>query len=628
MTFTVRAHPDDEAPTTLWSRKLVPGTDPIGQWLEHRLDLADFADRDLEIGFEVATDHARFGRGFPLWATPRLIVRDPSPPPPNIVVISIDTLRADRLSLYGHDRPTSPNLDRWARREAVVFDRCIAQAPWTLPSHVSMLSGLDAIRHGVNHPTVIPSTLPWLPEHLRSQGYVTAAVVGGGFVDASFGFARGFDSFHRPADSVGSHRPGMRAIVDRAFSWLDRHHDNRPLFLFLHTYEVHGPYEAKLPWLSTVSELPAEAVSGRIVLRKPRGVLDRHDLIHVRPDGTESVLAADNEIAPAIYDSHVAKMDVELKRLLDGLRDRGLGKETLVVFTSDHGEALGEDGIGGHGHLVESNLHVPLVIALPGRRDRGRRVSRQVRSIDLVPTILDAAGLPPLPDLDGRSLLPLGRGGDEAWSYAASTNQGVFLRWQDRVEIRRPLDVWSVLRKNTRGRDLRTDGETSPSLDVVDRLEKHIDDRLEADAAGLRLRLANDGDVPLTGRLGGVALALNAIKSWDLRCRCIHIRGPSIAFTVPPKTTFTLVHESPGTGPLRLTANRKGEGHEMRIDLSRLEMPRGLRWEGDAWHPVSGAEARSVSTGITVWWHARSADAPAPENSELEEQLEALGYAG
>ncbi|MEO1367642.1 MAG: sulfatase-like hydrolase/transferase, partial [Acidobacteriota bacterium] len=179
----------------LWGETLSP-TD-ADRWFEARVDLARFEGRSMELHFETRSrgllDPAR---GFPVWANPEILEPAPESAPelPNVIFVSLDTLRSDRMSTYGHSAPTTPNIDRWAERSAVVFENAVAQAPWTLPSHASMLTGLEALRHDINHFGEAPVSLEMLAETLRDAGYSTAAITGGGYLRPQFGFAQGFDS--------------------------------------------------------------------------------------------------------------------------------------------------------------------------------------------------------------------------------------------------------------------------------------------------------------------------------------------------------------------------------------------------------------------------------------------------
>ena len=319
---------------------------------------------------------------------------EPEPPIQNVVLISIDTLRFDHVGLYGAERGVTPVLDGLGAR-GVVFDQAVAQAPWTIPSHATMLTSLYPSVLGVGpyaDPGKLSDAAVTLAEVFRERGFATAAVTGG-YVSQALGFDQGFDSFR---ETPGE--PTMARAVNLAVQWLDQRDPARPFFLFLHTFEVHQyrpharfrelwvrPYDGPLRELESV----------------PAFVQDPANLPRVRALGGE-----DWRYLRDLYDACLASVDYEIGRLLDGLEARGLRETTLVVVTSDHGEEFGEHGGSGHGYtLFDENLRVPLLMSHPSLP--ARRVAQQVRLLDLAPTLAELAG-PPAPALwQGTSLVPL-----------------------------------------------------------------------------------------------------------------------------------------------------------------------------------------------------------------------------
>jgi arylsulfatase A-like enzyme len=319
-----------------------------------------------------------------------------TPRPSGILLVSIDTLRPDRLSTYGHERLTSPNLDRFAQ-DAIRFDAAFTHAPSTLPAHASLFTSLLPQHHGASFArrTPLAPGIPTLTESLSRSGYRTLALCGGGQLDPEFGLDRGFDAY----DSVIGHETFDR-VVARALRWLDRREDDTPFFWFLHTYEVHHPYTPSPGLVAEVapaarrpSHLPA-AISVRLLRRINSGSID------LQP--------GDARYIRATYDAEIRSMDRALGRLLQGLRIRGLYDDLLIVFTSDHGEEFGEHGsMGWHSHtLYDELLRVPLLIKAPGNRAGGRVVDEQVRLLDVAPTILELAGVPIPASFSGLSLAP------------------------------------------------------------------------------------------------------------------------------------------------------------------------------------------------------------------------------
>jgi len=313
-------------------------------------------------------------------------------PASNVILISIDTLRADHLGCYGYDRATSPNLDAF-RQEAVQFDQAIAQAPSTLHSHASILSSLLPHHHRASWAakTRLPEDVTSLPEVLHDAGYQTAAFTGGGQMDRVFGLDQGFDLYQQP----GSDR--FNGTVARAVEWLEQERTEQPFFLFLHTYEPHHPYAPPPDHLALFEDeysgpLPQEiSVDLLRSINRNEVEIDEKDLAHI----------------VAAYDGEIRSMDDGFGYLLDFLRQQSLYDDTLIVFTSDHGEEFGEHGkIGWHSHsLYDELLRVPLIIKLPGNLHSGAAVADQVRGLDVAPTVLDVLGLEPPAAFSGVSLV-------------------------------------------------------------------------------------------------------------------------------------------------------------------------------------------------------------------------------
>lgn len=325
------------------------------------------------------------------------------PRPRNAVLIVLDTLRADRLSAYGAERPTSPRIDAFAE-QGVLFEHAVTNAPWTLPAMVGMLSGsypsTAVYRNGLRRSLV---------ENLREAGWSTAAFTEGGFVSRSFGLELGFEDFHEyeydaEEEEQGATTPGeIEDTFARAQAWLAGN-SARPFFLLVHTFETHAPYRR----LDFARDLDRGRLAETFEVKFEMGV--KGERLALTPDELAYVRA--------LYDGGVAVADRFVGGLLDTLDALGLADETLVVVTSDHGEDLGHRNpwdAGSHGHsLYDELLLVPLVLHDPARPYPVSRVSQQVRVVDVVPTILEILGVPAPPDLHGRSLVPLMTGEETA----------------------------------------------------------------------------------------------------------------------------------------------------------------------------------------------------------------------
>jgi arylsulfatase A-like enzyme len=319
--------------------------------------------------------------------------------PHGVVLVVLDTLRADRLSVYGHARPTSPNLERLAA-DGVVFERVYSNACWTLPGFVGLLSGSYPSAAVFEHVRLSRS----LVERVRDAGFATAAFTEGGYVSPQFGIDRGFQSFASNEGKIRLQGPrverkasagaGVEATFARAFDWLRGHADAR-FFLMIHTYEIHMPYLR-----SDFAGAPPAGFAG------PGFGFEDARRVNARAASAEEI-----DYVRAVYDGGVAAADRQIGALLALLAELGIAERTLVAVTSDHGEELADRGperLGMHGHaLYDSLLHVPLILRDPTLPQRGRRVGAQVRLVDVMPTILDRLGVPAPADGDGRSLVPL-----------------------------------------------------------------------------------------------------------------------------------------------------------------------------------------------------------------------------
>ncbi|HEY0784011.1 MAG TPA: sulfatase, partial [Thermoanaerobaculia bacterium] len=336
-------------------------------------------------------------------------VRGAREPLPDVILISIDTLRADHLGCYGYRAPTSPNLDRF-RADSVLFTSEYAQAPATLPSHASLSTSLLPQHHNANHgwQQPLPASCLTLTQVLRQSGYRTASFNDGGQLDAKFGLDHGFqlyrslygDSFGPIVDSAVGYMEGLAGQV-------------QPMFLFLHTYEVHHPYT---PTAANLARMEAP-YTGRL----PHAETTMDELTAIK-EGRLAIDGRDLQHIVATYDGEIRAMDEAFGRLVAYLKQSGRYERTLIVFTSDHGEEFGEHGtVGWHAHtLYDELLHVPLLLKLPHGAHAGGTLLRLVRSLDVAPTVLAAVGRPVPKVFEGRDLLPFLDGDDGPPLFAIS----------------------------------------------------------------------------------------------------------------------------------------------------------------------------------------------------------------
>ena len=361
----------------------------------------------------------------------------PAGPPPPVVLISLDTLRADHLGCYGYPRATSPSLDALAG-ESWLFERCYATAPWTLVSHVSMLSGLFPGQHGVARRTeALAPDVPTLAERLAERGYQTWGWFHDGWMNPRHGFGRGFEVYE-------PHR-GIEALdMELRRAHRDLREDERPLFLFLHTFEIHAV--PMLPKLELVYE-PPEPYRDLFV----EGAAERFeegDAVALY-EGLERPTDEQLEALVALYDGCIRYVDDYLGGFFERWRGRGLYEEALIVVTSDHGESLGQRGgvLEGHGGLFEEGLHVPLIVKPPGGAEPPRRVTEPVNHVDIVPTILRFAGAPIDDWLPGRRLDGEPRRPGEVMAAAWHADRA-YVAWPEKVivssEDKRPTALFDL----------------------------------------------------------------------------------------------------------------------------------------------------------------------------------------
>jgi arylsulfatase A-like enzyme len=322
---------------------------------------------------------------------------------PSVVLIVIDALRRDHLSLYGYAKDTSPGLARLAE-ESAVFERCLATSSWTKPSMLSLLSGLYPPSHGGHRDRKASPRIDFLGEVLQERGYATAAVSGNPHVSPAFGMDQGFDHFEFGGNRHARDYPDLTVLLDGARAWLAAHADE-PFFLYLHLMNVHGPYRAPPEFRLRFLEEPHAEFHFRSRLWKD---IVRGGRLERRADFSKAHLRD----LTARYDGAVAYTDSVLTRFLEELREKGILDRSLLVITADHGEELFDHGGFGHKRtLYGEQLEIPLLIREPAGVGAGRRIAEPVSLVDLSATILDWLGLLPPENGgafgNGRSLVPL-----------------------------------------------------------------------------------------------------------------------------------------------------------------------------------------------------------------------------
>jgi arylsulfatase A-like enzyme len=369
-------------------------------------------DRDRTIGF---------------WGTPAVRVRNTKPAtqtaaaalggtnaPRRVIFVMCDTLRKDHLGAYGHGRETAPNLAAMASEGTIFLDN-VSQATWTKASTPSLMTSLYPTSTRVQGvPDRLSASATTLAEVFREAGYATVSYSSNAFTGRLTNLQQGFEELHE-GSSISEPRyrsKSAREYVDRAVDWIEGHPDT-PLFLFLHVFDPHHPFEPRAPYSTTFAEASLrekheqERESVRKVIAdtamRPRGLPTPAELAKAGIDAQKWL-----DYEKDWYDGSILGMDAEVGRLKQRLRTLGLEKDTLLVFFSDHGEGFGEHGTMWHGYTGYGELSgVPMMFHWPGVIPPGLKIAETVRNIDLMPTVLDLSGLPIPKEAQGQSLVPL-----------------------------------------------------------------------------------------------------------------------------------------------------------------------------------------------------------------------------
>lgn len=376
-----------EGEESLWSRE-VAAVEGEWRWQDARIDLSRFADQRVNL---VLRTESASGAPHPVWGNPVIDVSPQGSGPRNIILIAVDTLRADRLSCYGYELKTTPVLDALAA-EGVRFDQVACNANWTCPSFASIFTGVVPSRHGVLRSAPrdrVPARYHTLAERFRDHGWATHSIAyKAPLYDG--GYEQGFDvSFNVPRVYV----QGSDNLTE-ALEWLQANSERRN-FLFLHFNDPHQPFTQPEPFDSSHGPDPKE-----------HGIAMPYSLLE---DGSPKDRTLQG-VMRGLYDGEVAYVDHCIGEFLGALRRRDLYDDAVVVLVSDHGEELWEHGAFGHGGLMlhDSVARVPLIIKPPrGDYARGVVVQSQVRAFDIMPTLLDFAGIPVGDGLDAETLTPM-----------------------------------------------------------------------------------------------------------------------------------------------------------------------------------------------------------------------------
>lgn len=320
----------------------------------------------------------------------------------NYIIVTVDTLRADRIGCYGYTEVSTPTMDLWAQR-GVKFEKCIAQTPLTLPSHTSLLTGTYPAFHGVrdNGGFLVPPELKTLAELFKDKAYATAGFVASYVLDSKWGLNQGFDFYYDRFDlsqyksiSLGNVQRRGNEVIDQALPWLEEHKDT-PFFAWIHLYDPHTPYDPPSPFKEQYPDRP--------------------------------------------YVGEIAYTDSQLARLWQFMEETDLVENTILIFASDHGESLGEHQESAHGFFIyQEAVHVPLILVTPFQSLFGLSRTTPVSLVDILPTILDMAEIPIPPEVQGQSLLPQlfeEREDPEAFAYCETYYPRFHYGWSELTSV-------------------------------------------------------------------------------------------------------------------------------------------------------------------------------------------------
>ena len=591
------------------------------RWLDLEVDLSRFAGREVTLELSAALDGVpeKYRDANLVAWSPVLLAgysgeraeRERPNILPNILVIVVDTLRHDHLTPYGYRRhDTSPEIKKWLADPGTVVEEAYSQAPWTLPSVVSFLTGRhpgellgsDMASYGV------PAGVKTLAERLAGLGYDTGAFMANPVLHEGAGFGRGFQTFW--VDGQGKQR-NAGDLNSHAIPWL-RAHQRRPFFLYLQYVDPHDPYEN------------ADMINGRAFFMPGYTGRVAGNWIHGIYNGRLQLEDPERDIPyiEALYDGEVRYADRHIGALLSQI-DPGVLENTLIVLTADHGEELHDHGGWKHGHtLYEDQIHVPLIARWDRRIPAGKRLPGTVRLLDLMPTLMAAAGGKPDPAWDGVDLLPAltGRGQlPRRAAFAEGLSSGP-------LRAAAVLDGRKLMLFNREEPSFPADGLQAHILEIdLGRLQRAELYDLKADAGERRNLVATDAEgaeqlapvihAQLAGELPGLLMLPEGLRTGS------RLSG-SITFERPPHG-WRPYFLSPGDH-VELTGTR------LRFDLTGAPGGKGLRIEGGFGRVVAveaALDGRPLPPAeVRRWMRSGAVKRQSAVDPETEKRLRALGY--
>jgi arylsulfatase A-like enzyme len=430
------------------------------RWERQSVDLAAFAGESVSLSLSASSDK---DGTIAFWGAPAVRQRaakggGSGGPVQTVILVQGDTLRKDHLDMYGYERPTAPTLRRLAE-DGALFDNAITQTSWTKAAVPSIMTSLYPTTHGVHQiPDRLPASATTIAEAFRQAGYATVSFASASFTGAFTNLHQGFEELHEAESTFGRAGPAggttktSREYVDRLTEWLDDHRDV-PSFVYLHFFDPHSPYEPYRPYDTMWADPKGreEYLRAQEALKKTistafladRGMATREELVKAGVDPDAYI-----RFSKDWYDGSIRGMDTEMARLFERMEELGLRDRSIIAFYADHGEEFHDHGRMWHGQSVYGEMiRVPLILWGPGRVPKGVKVEEPVELVDIMPTLLEYAGLTLPPGLQGQSLRPLlgtdGRGGQVAAAGSGWKRRPVIAEKQPQGGSGHPLETES-----------------------------------------------------------------------------------------------------------------------------------------------------------------------------------------
>ena len=611
---------------TIWTSLLDPLSRPAHRkWQPVDVDLAPHAGRGRELVFETRGFESDEDARQAFWGDPGITVPDDKAP--IAIVYLVDTLRADHTTPYGYGRDTTPHLAAFAR-DAVVFDQAVSAASWTKPAVASLMTSLLPGRHrAVQLRDSLDPDLVTLAEMVQKHDVATGAAVANSVIySAGMNFDQGFDFF------AGLHGAGNRPskvveagpVVDTGLEWLDERR-GFPNFLYVHTMDPHVPYTPPAPFDQKYEPHPTPDHTGQDPRYDFKEPLDRDRLV-------------------AQYDGEIAYGDQEFGRFIQELKARGLYERALIVFMADHGEEFEDHGKWLHGRSVFDELiRVPMLVKFPGRKDGGKRVTQQVQSMDILPTVLEHFGLaiPPAPAISGHPLQPVVAGGAPEPPAVSEISHRGFVAHGMRTTRDKYVRRFSP-EEDELYFDLRKDPKEQQNIIEQNRervrlLKAGVEAAMVPNPFRYTVRFEGSGTYRVLFRTGGWIEGAEPVGFGPSDHHDLDGNGRKLIVTVTPRPghpreiAFGL---RPQGAPVSLEGTRDGkplapadvfiaqEGihpEEVPFKLPEIETEKE-RAENIFAPPAEG------KAGVHVWLSVPSGVRPAPMPKETCEQMKALGY--